>query len=57
MTGRKADIEEIWSVLTSDCSTASANTAQLPSLLSKLDDVADQIELEMEQERYGNHIR
>jgi hypothetical protein len=56
MIGRKADIEKIWSVLTSDCSTASVNTAHLPSLLSKLDDVADQIELEMEQERYGNHI-
>lgn len=55
MIGRKADIEKIWSVLTSDCSTASVNTAQLPTLLSKLDDVADQIELEMEQERYGNH--
>ena len=51
IAGRRADLEEIWSFVTSDCTTSSVNTAQLPTLLLKLDDVADQIELEMEQER------
>ena len=51
MIGRKADLEKIWAVVTSDCSTSSVNTTHLPNLLSKLDDVADRIELEMEQER------
>ena len=40
--------------MTSDCPESSVNTTHLPTLLSKLDDVADRIELEMEQERYNN---
>ena len=56
IAGRKADLEKIWADVTSNCpeSSSSVNTTHLPTLLSKLDDVADRIVLEMEQERYSN---
>lgn len=50
LLGRKLDIEIIWSELT-DGSFPCVKEQQIPLLLSKLDDVAIQTELEMERER------
>lgn len=50
LLGRKRDIEIIWSELT-DGSFPCIKAQQIPLLLSKLDDVAIQTELEMERER------
>jgi hypothetical protein len=58
LIGRKSDIEDIWNDITENKSLEDDEEEssfivleQLALLLSKLDAVADQTELEMEQER------
>jgi hypothetical protein len=51
--GRKSEIEAIWMELTGgvDAEARPLTLAQLPALLSRLDEVAQQTEQEMEEER------